>query len=198
MHDAIKRGDLEYIKNAINSGISINLTNSDNFGSLLSLAVIHNKIKIVKFLIAQKANINQVDNSHSSPFIIAAARGHLDILKLLYENNADINLKCEYGRNALIWAAFSANSHQDIIKQLLKWGIDINSKDSDGNNALFWALYRRNYILAKYLIEAGIDIDSKNFKGVPSARYILNKTKHENLSPKLREQFLAVKSAVKA
>ena len=195
LYKAIRNDNLNDVKNAINRGADVNLTNSDNFGSLLSLAVISNKIDIVKYLLANKADINQVDNSESTPFIIAAARGYLPILKVLYKNKADINVKCEYGRNALIWAAFG-EGNVDVIAFLLKLGIDINSRDNNNNNALYWAVYMKNYKAAQFLIEQGIDTNVINNSGFKTLD-ILKATDFRKLSLEKQKQYQKVSALLK-
>jgi ankyrin repeat protein len=57
---------------------------------------------------------------------LAASEGFLDIVSLLCERGADVNLRCDQGQSNSIEAAV-AGGHVRIIKKLLKHGADMNS-----------------------------------------------------------------------
>ena len=58
--------------------------------------------------------------------------GHLEIVKYLVENGANINEKNKDGDTPLICA--SINGHLEIVKYLCQNGDNVNEKDKDGDN----------------------------------------------------------------
>ncbi len=72
----------------------------------------------VQFLIAMKANINnQIYTPYSrTPLHAAAANGHLEVVKFLIENGADIYLKDKHLKTALDAAV--NNSHLEVVQFL--------------------------------------------------------------------------------
>ena len=53
-----------------------------------------------------------------TPIIIASELGHIDIVKILVENNAKISWMDAFNRNSVYYAA--SNGHYDILKVLLE------------------------------------------------------------------------------
>ena len=64
-------------------------------------SVIAGKTAIVKLLINQGVNVNQIDSSGQTPLYEAARRGCVDILQLLIQNGADVNVKDPFGETPL-------------------------------------------------------------------------------------------------
>jgi hypothetical protein len=56
----------------------------------------------------------------STPLIIAAGLGHIDIVRTLLQAGADANMKDEKGLTALAWAL--VKGHTDIVELLKKHG----------------------------------------------------------------------------
>ena len=68
----------------------------------------------------------------ASPLHLAVVLGHQDIIQLLLDNGASIDIKAKDQPEGtpLQWAAFFAK--QDITEFLVKAGADINAKDKNG------------------------------------------------------------------
>jgi hypothetical protein len=95
-------------------------------------------LELAKKLLAEGVDVNAKDK-YWTALILAARRGHKDIVELLLEQeNIDINAKDNYGNTALMWAAY--RGHKDIAEMLLEQeNIDINAKDNNGSTALISA-----------------------------------------------------------
>merc|ERR1719245_1295542 len=105
-------------------------------------------------LVAAGANVNIADDHGDTPLMIASSHGHLSIVKLLYDHEADVTAV------ALIRAA--RNGHLDIVKYLVENGSDINVKDNYGVTAMMYAAWYDHLEIVKYLVENGADINVKD------------------------------------
>jgi ankyrin repeat protein len=118
------------------------------------------------------------DSSAVTALMNAADNGHTDIVELLIDAGADLNLQepglrekgCDlsecYGRTALLFAV--EGDHADIVKLLVEAGADVNirRKDNFGDTALIQAAENRGYNIVKQLLAApNIDVNMKS-KGI--------------------------------
>ena len=66
--------------------------------------------------------------------IIASGLGHVEVVKLLLENGADVNTNNDIGISALM--AASSKGFVKVVKLLLEKGADVNAKNDDNLTAL--------------------------------------------------------------
>jgi ankyrin repeat protein len=86
----IKRADLGAIRNALESGVSVNLENRYGY-NLLMLAATQGNVPIGELLISKGANTRSVTPHGTTAVSLAAIKGHLRFLELLLEQGADPN-----------------------------------------------------------------------------------------------------------
>jgi uncharacterized protein len=79
----------------------------------------------------------------------AAQAGHIDVVKELRANGANVNAERIDGRTALMMAAFK--DKVDVVKELLAKGADVNAKHSDGGSALMFANHQGYSEIAQLL-----------------------------------------------
>lgn len=140
-------------------------------------------LSIIKYLIQNGAEVNAKNMYNSTPLNRAAAfgnsvdaflwriennldfvrLGHLDVVKIFIENEANVNKKTSYTNSALISAAGSGNwvfrfvkewkfisilirsGNLDIVKFLIENGADVNTKDDfNGETSLHYAAFGGN------------------------------------------------------
>ncbi|AOH56408.1 hypothetical protein ABE28_018775 [Peribacillus muralis] len=90
---------------------------------------------------------------------IAAAHGHLEIIKYLINAGIDTNAQGgTFSTNALERAA--TKGHLDIVEYLINQNVEIDTSESD-RNPLFAAIYGGHLDIVKYLVQNGIDITVK-------------------------------------
>lgn len=132
--------------------------------------------RIVKLLLDKGVNIKEADEK--SPLVcFAADGGHLDNIKLLIEQGADVNKTDRAGMPAIASIATSLGSGpctpEDrflILDTLLKAGANPNAVSRAGYTALVWA---RDFKCAKRLLDAGASPNVRQYAGnVETALYM--------------------------
>lgn len=105
------------------------------------------------------------DEFPRSPLSAAVKNGHEKVVKLLIENDEDVNERVDNDDTPLIIAA--REGFVDIMKYLLENGANVNLSDSENDNALHNAsTYFDNSVTAiNILLNHGIDINSAGSEG---------------------------------
>jgi len=109
---------------------------------------------VYNFKIKQKCEYLEKISNNWYVFGWVAYNGHLEIVKFLVENGANIHAVDDC---ALRWAAESG--HLEVVKYLVENGANIHAKD---NWALCWAARNGHLKIVKYLVENGADIHADN------------------------------------
>ncbi|GAI46299.1 unnamed protein product, partial [marine sediment metagenome] len=92
----------------------------------------------------------------------AAYQGHLDVIKLLIENGADVNVRCTNedktinGITPLFWAI--SRGHENAAELLINKGADVNARNKLRETALYGI---GSLEVAKLLIANGADVNAK-------------------------------------
>ena len=90
--------------------------------------------------------------------------GELEVVKVLIQAKASINLSNRSGWSPLSIASF--DSHLDVVKELLSASdIDIDKADNQGRTPLLVACFRGHLEISKALIIAGAQINSTDNNG---------------------------------
>lgn len=96
-------------------------------------------IKMLKFLIQRKAQLNVTDSQGRRAVHLASTSYHADGIKLLVEAGAEFDVKDKFGRMPIHFAASSpSNSCVEYLLETQKH-MDINTADHDGWTPLLWA-----------------------------------------------------------
>lgn len=104
------------------------------------------------------------------PLIIASYYGHDSIVRLLLDNNADINFRMSSnGYNSLQYALFT--NKLSTIQLLIDKGIDVNNTDNNQQTALHMALSRRSYKVCDALMAANCDMNAQDANGNTALHY---------------------------
>lgn len=103
------------------------------------------------------------------PLVYAASSGPVDIVKALVRSGADVNQRDEqFGYTALMVAAKRWKDSRLIVEFLIENNADPLIVDDCRDSALRFAVQSANFTSAKFLLEAGIDINSTNEDGQTS------------------------------
>jgi ankyrin repeat protein len=89
----------------------------------------------------------------------AASWELMEVLQLLLEMGADVNLRADASRKTLHLA--TKNGHEAVVRVLLRRGVDINTKDIDGRTALHLAAEQGHEAIVRLLCGNGADVHAK-------------------------------------
>lgn len=140
-----KQVQLAYLGGKIDMSQNLNLPESENNWTLLMMASHQGNDELVKKLLHNGAHngINMQDKCGWSALMFAAFNGFsLEVVRLLLEDNADVNLVNSDGRTALMMVG---TNHQqaEIVKLLLENGANTRQLDKWGRSALTINVYVR-------------------------------------------------------
>jgi len=101
--------------------------------------------------------VNDKDAHGSTPLIEASWAGRKDIVKLLLNENVDVNLFTSGSISALLAAVF--RKHEAIALMLLERGANPNAVDAKGTSPLMEAAWQGNINLIRALIANGANVN---------------------------------------
>jgi uncharacterized protein len=131
--------------------------------SLLHQTVKTGSIEQVKQQILKNNKaINEVING-MTPIMLAASRGDVEIIDLLFTQGADPNKRGSMKRTALQYAA--EKNHIEASKRLLAYGADIDAYDNGRLTPLIMAASRGYTELGLLFVEKGADVNIQHVDG---------------------------------
>lgn len=136
------------------------------YGTPLLEAMRQRDIPEVKRLISEGANVNEADGRGVLPLLLAAS-GDLELIDILLEAHADVNLEGLYGAMPLGNSTMCSES----VKKLLKAGADVNQRNNNKQTALILAVKNRNVESVKLLLDAGADVSAKDVEEMTPLLY---------------------------
>ena len=173
-------GRLGNIKTLIQNGAEI--TAEDNCGNtIVHLASRHSTQKILEFLLERKEiSVNALNNSNQTPLMHACLDGgHLDKIKTLINNGANIKVKDNHGASVLHVA--SQKSKPEIVEFFLKFTeISVNATDNNNQTPLMHAcLNGGSFDNIQMLIQNGADVTARDNHGATLLHIASYKSKRE-------------------
>lgn len=188
LHLAIYNGHLESTSFLIEQGADIEGRNPANDTPLL-IAIVENHIEIVKKLLLSNVDINKGIDGFT-PLYLSVNKGYEEIVTLLVNNGADLNLSDNiHGNSPLYMACFWGL--ENIVITLLQAGAEINKVTKLGITELQVAANQGHLNIVKTLINAGADVFAKTPDG--QIAYDLVQYKHSEVSAYLK-QYIVVNS----
>ncbi|KAJ7832151.1 ankyrin repeat-containing domain protein [Mycena olivaceomarginata] len=122
-------------------------------------------IEGVRALLANNADVNVVSQkSGTGALTLAAEQGHLDIVRLLVKNGANLNLQ---GNRGTALSAASGRGHVEIVHLLLDHGADINLQGEFGT-PLEAASSKSRTDIVRFLLKHGADVKFYTEKNEPA------------------------------
>jgi ankyrin repeat protein len=153
IHEAASVGDAQRLQRILEEepGL-VNAPHGQGFAPL-GLAAFFGHKAAVQVLVARGAEVDTVDKSQfaNAPLDAAVAANHLEVVKILLQNHASVNVRSAGDFTPLHKAAMNGNL--EIATLLLDGGADVNAVDGSGKTPLqcaaekghqeVWALLRQ-------------------------------------------------------
>tara|TARA_R110000787_G_scaffold52576_3_gene123791 strand:- start:142 stop:714 length:573 start_codon:yes stop_codon:yes gene_type:complete len=137
----------------------ISLLNNDR----LIEAVNANDLATAETLLGKGHFTEVVDEKRRTPLILAASRGHEDLVDALVRFRANVNAADEFGNTALFYAA--SGDHIGIIEILLEAEAAIDAKNRQGVTALMGASSSGRLAAVEKLLANKADPAETDFTG---------------------------------
>ena len=100
---------------------------------------------------------------------VAAAKGHFDVVRLLIEQNADVDGRTSTNSTPLRVAAF--DGRLDIVRYLVENRADVNARNDFNSTPLMVTCYKGHPNVATYLVKHGANINLQDNEGSSCLHY---------------------------
>ena len=158
---AIKKDDAAVITELLQRGFDPNTPGPDGQDGLY-LALRDGSLKAANALVDwPKTKVESRNARDESPLMMAALKGHLDVVKKLIDRDADVN---KPGWAPLHYAA--TGGHLAVMELLLEHYAFIDAESPNGTTPLMMAAHYGSPAAVKLLLEAGADTAMKNQLGM--------------------------------
>ena len=130
---------------------------ADDLGEQLLAATRKGDLVSVKRLLDQGANINTRTRYDSTPLFFACDRGYVEIVRLLIERGADLNLHDNFYNATALGMAMS-KKHHDVVALLIEKGADpaeaLRDSIEEGDRATFQLILDKGKLSQSVLDDA--------------------------------------------
>lgn len=165
---AVKMGNIKGFKKLLkNECIDINYQDEQGYTALMYASSMPQRSKFVKILLQNRAqaDIQRINVSDSSfggqtALMLAAIAGYIDIVKMLIDAGADLNLQNKNGRTALLSAALKGNTN--IVRLLIERGARFDIQDECGFTPLMHAIQNGRADVIRLLLIMGAGLAVRN------------------------------------
>jgi ankyrin repeat protein len=139
LYIACSYGNVEAAKLLINNGADVTAQGKDR-RNILQTSCLLGHTTTVCYLLTLPEKTDLVKHESKTGFTalrFACTKGHIEIVRLLLENSANIDVKDDIGFTSL--SAASASGHTDVVKLLVENGADVETLGTDGKNIFHMA-----------------------------------------------------------
>jgi ankyrin repeat protein len=105
----------------------------------------------------------------------AGERGNPEIVQMLIDRGADVN---DYDLEPPLMTAAS-QGRADLVRLLLNAGADVDARDDEGWTALMEPAGEGHKEVVELLIAAGVDVNARNNEGLTALKYATEKNQTE-------------------
>ncbi|EHH29221.1 hypothetical protein EGK_09585 [Macaca mulatta] len=158
---AARRGNLALLKLLLNSGrVDVDCRDSSH----LSLSSSTSEQQVAEYAEVVAKNFKCLKTTHGTTLLMVAAyAGHIDCVRELVLQGADINLQRESGTTALFFAA--QQGHNDVVRFLFGFGASTEFRTKDGGTALLAASQYGHMQVVETLLKHGANIHDQLYDG---------------------------------
>ncbi len=157
--NSARRGDTAQLVQLLDRGVDPN-TVDDQGNTLLMLAAREGNGETVTAILKFRPKLGQRNAAGDSALMLAALKGHADIVDQLLAAGAPVN---NDGWTPLIYAAFEG--HLDIVERLLARGAEVDALSPNKSNALMVAARNGHLDVVRRLLKTDVNLEQKNDAG---------------------------------
>lgn len=176
LHLAARFGHVDAAKLLLDNGATLDIKSLATGGTPLHTAASAHQLDMAKLLLKRKANLEVFDKAGSTPLMLAVFQADDDMVEVLVDGGAAINVKSPVNAlvTPLVYAAanpdpFKHKANLSIIKYLAGHKADLDFPSANGTTALMAAARQsdtsQGYDRAALLIGKGAKLDVTNDKG---------------------------------
>jgi ankyrin repeat protein len=159
-------GHLETVKALLDCGCGIDLPDQKGRTPLV-YAIIHGQIEVARALIDRGAPVDTP--AFRPPLHVALHCKQYELVQLLLQNGANVNVKCQLGETPLHALCSYVDAPADFVDELIKRGADVNSKRTlDGATPLHMASSCKNDDIVTRLLKHQADWFLQDDEGIPA------------------------------
>ncbi len=129
-------------------------------GSILEAAEAGKTDAVAKMLKADPALVKTTNDQGRTALHLSAHEGHMEVVKLLVKNGADVNLHEEFYQltplHMAVW-----KGHTEVAEFLLDNGADPKAREKDNETPLYYAATSGNVDTVKFLIDRGANLKDR-------------------------------------
>ncbi|XP_044260011.1 ankyrin repeat domain-containing protein 17 isoform X12 [Tribolium madens] len=151
--EAAREGHEEMVHLLLGQGANINAQTDETQETALTLACCGGFTEVADILLKGGADI---ELGASTPLMEAAQEGHLDLVKFLLENDANVLAQTQTGDTALTYAC--ENGHTDVADLLLQYDADLEHESEGGRTPLMKACRAGHLCTVQFLISKGANV----------------------------------------
>lgn len=178
----------DFIQGLIDKNVDYSIRNNEGV-TALHKAIEMDLRRIVEILTEKGSNIHAADNTGSTPYKMALAKG-FEFLTWFTEI-ININSRDDNG-NSLVHLAVQNDADSDVVKLLLVRGAKLIQKNIDGDTAFHIALRKENESVSRLLLESNANLFLQNRRG-ETPMILALRSKWNNADWLLTDKFLKAK-----
>jgi ankyrin repeat protein len=163
IEEAFAFGDFQEVESLIKRNPDLVFSRGCVGMTPLHTAALKGHTDIADLLIANKADVNALDDNGWAPLHEAAWKGHEAVARLLLANKAEVNAKYNDGWTPLHKAA--EQGHLGLATLLLVYKADANACDNNGMTPLHHAALKGHKAVAELLISARAQVNARDNNG---------------------------------
>ena len=150
LHFACRSGSLDIVKLLVRAGAGVRVMDYEGH-TCLTIAASCGHTETVRYLVGLKeVEVDYADDEDGTALHLAADNNHADVVQVLIDAGADIEVKDDRGRSPLLWSCSSGSLA--VAKLLVRAGAGFGVTDNYGDTCLTIAAYRGHTETVRYLV----------------------------------------------
>ncbi|XP_005386103.2 PREDICTED: ankyrin repeat and death domain-containing protein 1B isoform X5 [Chinchilla lanigera] len=164
IHLAAWSGSFEIMLMLVKAGVDQRATSQEGLNAL-HFAAQSNSVRIAEYLVLELhlRELDQRDQKGRKPFLLAAGRGHVEMIEKLTCLNLHTSEKDKEGNTALHLAAM--HGHSPAVQVLLAQWQEVNETNEQNTSALQMAAQRGHASLVSFLLSENVDLHRRTGSG---------------------------------